>query len=202
MSPTPIPRRALFLSLFPLLLASAAAADPVEAKVSAIRALYNEIEGAELRTKRIEFESQDEPLSGTCTLHYRGDELVKIHLAYGFGDHGASDEYHYYDRGSLFFVYASDGSWGFTGQTLPNGESETIDSVTEHRLYLGDGTILRHLEKKASSKNPASLKGLLAKAANGPAQDASRGIQLVRHGQRAVAIRDAAGAIAVLTAGE
>lgn len=165
--------------------------------MTAIRALYNEIEGAKLRTKVIEFEAQDEPLAGTCTLHYQGDKVVKVHLAYGAGDHGASDEYFYYSGGQLFFAYASDGYWSFTGETLPNGESETIDSTTEHRVYVENGAVIRHLEKAAKSKKPEALKGLLAKAANAPSEDADRAARLVKRGGKARSVQDAPGAIAL-----
>lgn len=190
--------RRLFLASVAILGSDGLFAQSVEEKVTEIRARYNAIEGAKLRTKSIEFEARDEPLSGTCTLHYQGDEIVKIHLFYGAGDHGASDEYFYYTNGVLFFAYASDGSWGFTGGTLPSGESETIDSVVEHRVYIENGTILRHLEKTASSKKPAELKGLLAKAPNSPGSDPERASELVRHGQRALRVHDAGSALGVL----
>jgi hypothetical protein len=191
-------RRRLFLVLPALFVCHEMSAQSVEEKVAGIRARYNAIEGAKLRTKAIEFEAQDEPLSGTCTLHYQGEELVKIHLAYGAGDHGASDEYFYYTKGVLFFAYASDGSWGFTGATLPNGESETIDTVVEHRVYVENGAILKHLEKTASSKKPAELKGLLANAPNAPGSDTERAGNLLQHGLAAMGIHDAAGALKVL----
>jgi len=197
MNTIPISRRCLFLALLALSANLQVSAQSVEEKVTEIRARYNTVEGAKLRTKAIEFEAQDEPLSGTCTLHYQGDEVVKVHLAYGAGDHGASDEYFYYTKGVLFFAYASDGSWGFTGATLPNGESETIDTVAEHRVYIENGSILRHLEKKATSKKSAELKGLLAKAPNSPGADPERAGQLLQHGLRAVGIHDAASALAV-----
>jgi hypothetical protein len=198
MNTFPISRHCLLLALLALSARHEVAAQSVEEKVTEIRTRYNAIEGAKLRTKAIEFEAQDEPLSGTCSLHYQGDEVVKVHLAYGAGDHGASDEYFYYTKGVLFFAYASDGSWGFTGSTLPNGESETIDTVAEHRLYIENGTILRHLEKKATSKTPAELKGLLAKAPNSPGSDAERAGQLLQHGLRAVGIHDEGSALGVL----
>lgn len=197
MNTIPISRRRLLLALLSLFAVHEMSAQTVEEKVTGIRARYNDIEGAKLRTRAIEFEAQDEPLSGTCTLHYRGDEVVKVHLAYGAGDHGASDEYFYYTQGVLFFAYASDGSWGFTGETLPNGESETIDSVAEHRVYIENGVILRHLEKKASSKKPAELKGLLAKAPNAPSSDSERAKQLLQNGLAAVGIHDAPSALKI-----
>ncbi|MBL9157586.1 MAG: hypothetical protein JNJ70_08950 [Verrucomicrobiales bacterium] len=193
-----IRRRHFLCSLVPFLAAPVLLADAVEDKVTAIRALYNEIEGAKLRTRVIEFEAQDEPLAGTCTLHYQGDKVVKVHLAYGAGDHGASDEYFYYSEGKLFFAYASDGYWSFTGETLPNGESETIDSTTEHRVYVENGAVIRHLEKAAKSKNPEALPGLLAKAKNTPGEDTDRATRLVHRGGKASSVQDAAGVIALM----
>jgi len=197
MNTIPISRRCLLVTLLALSARHEVSAQSVEERVTEIRARYNAIEGVKLRIKAIEFEAQDEPLSGTCTLHYQGEELVKVHLAYGAGDHGASDEYFYYTKGVLFFAYASDGSWGFTGATLPNGESETIDTVTEHRVYIENGTVLRHLEKKATSKKSAELKGSLAKAPNSPGSDTERASQLLQHGLRAVGIHDSGSALAV-----
>lgn len=203
MRPTPSPVRNIVLPLLLLLFSiSGLKADPVEDKVKEIRARYGEIEGAKLRTRAIEFESQDEPLSGTCTLFFQGDEIVKVFLSYGAGDHGASDEYYYYKGGELFFVYASDGYWRFTGETLSNGESETIDSAVEHRVYIDQGRIIRHLSKEATSKNPAALKGLLAKAENRPSADADRAGWLLRRGLRAHTIRSAGDAIRALVADE
>ena len=88
---------------------------------------------------------------------------------------------------------------GFTGETLPSGESETIDTVAEHRVFIENGTILRHLEKKASSKNPAELKGLLTKASNSPSAASERAAQLLRHGLAAAGVHDAASALKAFT---
>ena len=192
-------RLRLLPALLSLVVIHETSAQTVEEKVSGIRARYNEIEGAKLHAKTIEFEAQEEPFSGACTLHHRGDEIVKVHLAYGAGDHGASDEYFYYTKGVLFFAYAADGSWGFTGETLPSGESETIDTVAEHRVFIENGTILRHLEKKASAKNPAEIKGLLAKASNSPSAASERAAQLLRHGLAAAGVHDAASALKAFT---
>lgn len=191
-------RRYFLSGLFLLSFGASLHADPVEDRVNWIRARYGEIEGANLRSRSFEFESQDEPLSGTCTLYFQGDEVVKVLLSYGAGDHGASDEYYYYNGGTLFFVYASDGYWRFTGETLSNGESETIDTAVEHRLYLDGGRIVRHLSKEATSKKPAALKGLLAKAENHPSADSDRAARLVRRGLRANSIRNSGAAIQVL----
>jgi hypothetical protein len=76
-------------------------ADATEDAVSAIRAKYNEIESARLTAREVNFESQDDPVSGTCTKYYLGQELVKVKLSYVMGDHGGSDEYFYYSNVSV-----------------------------------------------------------------------------------------------------
>lgn len=186
------PVSAALIAMSIVLVPSPAMADAVEEAVREIRSLYNTIEGKRLRSAKIEFETQDEPIFGTLTRYYDGVDLVKAHLSYGVGDHGATDAYFYYRGGELFFVFASDGTWMFTGATLPNGESETIDAVTEHRLYLSGGRLVRHLTKEAKSKNPDQLKGLIAKAANVSGTDSERAQVLVDYGQRAYGVTDKA----------
>ncbi len=190
MKPLPTgPSWVIASTLFALLFSSALQADPVEDQVKSIRARYNAIEGAKLTGTKVEFESQDEPVSGTCTTYAQGGAVVKVHLSWGAGDHGASDEYYYYDANGLFFVYASDGSWGFTGNTLPSGESETVDATVEHRVYLSGGQIIRHLKKEAKSTNPEALPGLIAKAPNLPVNDPERAAELLRRGQGAAWVK-------------
>jgi len=191
MNSASIPPLAWLCLLLPLIsVAPSLQADPVEDLVKQIRALYNSIEGAKLRSSKVVYEPEDEPLVLTCTNYFQGDSLVKVHLSFGGGDHGVSDEYFYYDQGRLFFIYASDGYWHFTGATLPNGESETVDGLAEHRLYLdGGGHVIRHLLKEVKSSNPDQLKSLLAKAENRPASNPERAARLLRHGYAANQIR-------------
>lgn len=186
------PSLAIALTLFTPLFIPGLRADPVEDQVKNIRARYNAIEGAKLTGTKVEFESQDEPVSGTCTTYAQGGAVVKVHLSWGAGDHGASDEYYYYDANGLFFVYASDGSWGFTGNTLPNGESETVDTTIEHRVYLAGGQIIRHLKKEAKSTDGEAVPGLIAKAPNLPANDPERAAELLRRGQGAASVKSPA----------
>lgn len=180
---------ALFFSLLAGALMPVAHADSTEDAVSDIRARYNQIEGKKLRSEKIDFEATDGPGSGSCTRYYQGSELVKIHLAYSLGDHGGSDEYYYYTGGQLFFAFATDSSWAFTGKTLPNGESETIDSATEHRAYFVEGTLIRHLFREAQSKDPKSLNSLLNKLPNKPCPDADRAAGLSRNGNAAFLVK-------------
>lgn len=196
------PSLTLAFTLFTLLVAPGLRADPVEDQVKNIRARYNAIEGAKLPGTKVEFESQDEPLSGSCTTYAQGGAVVKVHISWGAGDHGASDEYYYYDTNGLFFVYATDGSWGFTGNTLPNGESETVDTTIEHRVYLAGGEIIRHLKKEARSTNAGALPGLIAKAPNLPANDPERAGELLRRGQGAAWVRSPADLGALLMPSE
>jgi len=78
-------------------------ADEVDDAVKGIRAAYNAIEAAKLREETVEFESDDDPVSGSCTRYFKGDELVKIRINYSQGDHGGADESYYYTDGELFF---------------------------------------------------------------------------------------------------
>ena len=191
---------AIFIALLAGLLMPVAYADPTEDAVTDIRARYNLIEGAKLRSEQIDFEATDGPGSGTCTRYFQGNELVKIHLSYSLGDHGGSDEYYYYSGGQTFFAFATDSSWGFTGTTLPNGESETMDTATEHRAYFVDGTLIRHLFREAQSKDPKSLNSLLNKQPNKPCPDADRATSLSRMGNGAFQVKTPAALGKLLTA--
>lgn len=153
----------------------------VEGRIREIRAKYEAIENARLSKKTISFEGEDEPVNGECTLYRQGDRIVKAVFTYG-GEHGANDESYYYDDGLLFFVHASDGTWNFTGRTLPNGESETVDSVTEHRVYIDGGEIIRHLVKEAKSTDGSKLPAILAKTENKPGDSGGRAQRMLRVG--------------------
>jgi hypothetical protein len=165
--------------------------DPVEDRVKEIRSRYNEIESAKLKGTKVEFEGETEPITASCKTYFEGDQVVKVHLTWG-GDHFGSDEYFYYSGGRLIFVYASDGSWRFTGGTLANGESETIDEVVEHRVYLAEGTVIRHLQKSASSKKADEVASLLSKVENRPSDDTERAKELVAHGNAVYSVRTGA----------
>lgn len=195
MNPYPLSVRPAFCLLAATALLAAAVSpargDTVEERVKEIRSRYNEIESAKLKGRKVEFEGESEPITASCTTYTEGGEVVKVHLSWG-GDHFASDEYFYYADGQLLFVYASDGSWRFTGETLANGESETIDEVIEHRVYVSDGAVIRHLEKSASAGKADAIPALLAKAESRPGDDAGRAATLVEHGHAAASVKTAA----------
>lgn len=188
MNPTRLFSALFCFALGSCALAPAARADDLETKIREIRARYEAIEKAKPASQTIAFEGETDPISGECTIHRQGGEIVKVVFKYG-GDHGASEEYHYYTAGRLFFSYASDGAWSFTGRTLPNGESETVDSVTEHRVYYEGGTILRHLVKEAKSTDASKLPALLAKTNNQPGDSGERARRLLRMGQGLLAVQ-------------
>ncbi len=139
---------------------------PTEEIIKQIRADYNRIESASLESESFRFAPSDDPMEGTLTRYYLNDELVKIHFSYVAGDHGGADESYYYDQGELFFIYISDSSWSFTGKTNANGESETIDTFQEHRIYVAGNHSIRYLLKAARSKKPEEGPSALAKAEN------------------------------------
>jgi hypothetical protein len=169
-----------------------------EAIIKDIRARYNQIEGAKLRSQEIEFTSDSDPVSGTFTRYYQGDALVKIKLSYSMGDHGGSEEFFYYDQGELFFVFATDTAWGFSGETLPNGESGTVDTAIEHRVYFRQGAVVRHLSREVKSKDPTAISALLQKAPNIPGTDKERIGSLSSIGQGAYHATSGAAILKVL----
>jgi len=189
MKPHPTRRQAtaLFVAALTSFTLSPSRAADAEAIVKDIRERYNRIEGAKLRPQEIEFSSDSDPVSGTFTRYFQGNSLVKIKLSYGMGDHGGSEEYYYYDAGGLFFAFATDSAWGFSGETLPNGESGTIDTAIEHRAYFFDGSLVRHLSREAKSKDPAAISALLKKATNQPSSDSDRANRLYSVGHGAYA---------------
>ncbi|MAS93174.1 MAG: hypothetical protein CMO55_08255 [Verrucomicrobiales bacterium] len=177
-------RHFLFLAAIALVLSGPlnTQADGVEEAIKDIRAKYNQIEGWKKRAQKIEFEADGEPFFGTLTRYYSGESIVKIDFSYTAGDHGGSDESYYYDNGQLFFIYAADSYWSFTGNTLPTGESETKDTLIEQRLYFSNNQLIRHLRKEVSSTNPEALKSLVTKADNQPYQDSETANRLFLRG--------------------
>ena len=155
------------LSILTIILsASVCSALPTEEIIKQIRADYNRIESASLKSESFKFAPSDDPMEGTLTRYYLNDELVKIRLSYIAGDHGGADETYYYDQGDLFFIYISESSWKFSGTPKANGESETIDTFRERRIYVSGNQPVRYLLKTASSKDPEAGPSVLAKAEN------------------------------------
>lgn len=167
-----------------------ARAEDSEAAVKQIRERYQVIEAAKLRPQEITFASETDPLTGSLTRYFLGDELVKIKLVYVLGDHSEREAYFYYDSGALVFVFATDTVWKFSGELLPSGDSGTIDRAVQHRLYFDKNVLVRHLSREAVSKDPKRIATLLNSASNRPGTDSERAGQLARLGRDLYRVRD------------
>ena len=180
------------------LVAGTAMADETENRIKEIRGQYTAIESSKSKTEIIPFEAKDDPLSGSLTRFLKDDKLVKAVLSYTAGDHGGSDERYYFHDGKLIFIHVTDSSWQFGGKKQPNGEPGTIDTVTEHRIYLHDGKIIRNLTKQATAESAEDLTKKLEKAANKPSDDKERENELISHAAKVMEAKDAAGVLKML----
>jgi len=145
--------------------------DQADKMVKGIRSLYSSIEDGAKKSKTFSVQADEGPEEGKMTIYLQNGRLAKIHISYILGDHGGSDEYFYYNNGELIFAYLSDSSWRFSGKQKADGNQETIDKLTEYRLYLNQGKIIRSLKKTTESSNPKALKALIKKAKNEPCND-------------------------------
>tara|TARA_R110002096_G_scaffold301473_1_gene496377 strand:- start:1207 stop:1821 length:615 start_codon:yes stop_codon:yes gene_type:complete len=181
------------LCLLSVILPNSLQADWVEDAVTDIRGKYNQIEGANMQSNRIAWESDQEPASGTLVKYFSNGSVAKIHFSFAEGDHGGSDEYYYYWNGQLFFSFVTQSYWKFSGQTLANGESGTTDIAVEHRLYFSNGSLIRHLKKEAESANASALSGILAKKDNQNYQDLDLSNAVLSRGTRAPSVSNGSG---------
>ncbi len=173
--------------------ATNAQADWVEDAIKDIRVKYSQIEGWKKQKKSYEFEADDGPESASMTRYTYNGQVVQIDLGYSLGDHGAVNISYYYHNGQLFFAFRSAGSWSFTGKQLPNGESETMDSVTEDRLYFKDNQVIRLLRKDVDTKNPDDLGKILAKAQNLTVEDPGLAGDVQQKGFQVLNVKSSAG---------
>ena len=161
-------------------------ADPLDNVVREIRATYNTIEEADLSGKTLKWEPHNDPAQGRITQYYSEGNLVKVHLSFGEGGHGASDEYYYYSDGELFFAFVVGGYWKFSGRAKADGHAETVDIGSEHRLYFKEGRLFRHLYKHAQSTDPALIKSIMAATENAHYNDPEFVAQVQRRATLAV----------------
>ncbi|WAC21538.1 hypothetical protein OVA24_09095 [Luteolibacter sp. SL250] len=174
------------------LIATPASADETEDHIKTIRAQYAAIEAVGTKGEEIKFEAEGDPLSGTLTRFRKDGQMVKAVLSYTSGDHGGSDERFYYRDGKLFFIHVTDSSWKFGGKPASNGQPGTIDEVTEHRIYLHDGKVIRNLTKTASAESGEDLAKALAKAENKAPVDRERETAVLSHASALPGLKDAA----------
>lgn len=96
------------------------------------------------------FESQNDPISGTCTKYYLGQELAKVKVSYVMGDHGGSDEY--------FFKEASSSDASSMRAMLKKIENQTcMDQERGIRL-------MRHAKGASAVQNSGELGRLLSES--------------------------------------
>ncbi|MDF1853161.1 MAG: hypothetical protein P1U85_20150 [Verrucomicrobiales bacterium] len=147
------------LAVFALVAAPAIHAE--DERILEIRAKYNQTENAKLSQRTIKLD--DGPETAELVKSYDANGIL-VKMAFTSGsDHGFGTEYYYVDRGNLYFVFQTQGSWRFD----PNGpEGTTIDTSMERRVYYAKEQVIRHLLKEASSRNPEAVAGLLKKAEN------------------------------------
>lgn len=148
-----------------------------EARVAEIREWYAAIQGGKPSAERkVEFEADDEPFSGTLVARDYAGGLKAVTVSYVAGDHGGSDEHYYFKDGVLFFVFEVRHRWQFAPGGTPE-QPRTEDTRTEVRYYFDAETCIRQLQRSASSddaeKLPAILAGLEQRAVE-PGEEAER----------------------------
>lgn len=188
----PIAVAAAFLMTVP------AGANVTEGRIQEIRERYTEIESAQKTSVEIKFESEDDPLSGTLSHFKKDGKVVKAVLEYVHGDHSGIVERFYYHDGKLFFAHVTESTWRFTGTILPNGESETMDHVTEFRIYLHNGAVIRNLTKSATAKSGEDVDKALQKAQNKPSSEVERGARILDHARKVHDLKDGAAVLKML----
>ncbi|MCB1233164.1 MAG: hypothetical protein KDN19_23170 [Verrucomicrobiae bacterium] len=162
-------------------------ADDVEDRIKSIRADYNATESAELTAKEISFDGGSE-LAELTKYRNREGEIVKLKYVTG-SDHSAVTDYFYFKNGELYFIYQSQGSWSFDPK---GGESATIDTGREQRIYYDGDRVIRHLVKEVKSRDPDAISKLLADAENQSVNDSEAATGLQNAGYRLLKVEDRA----------
>lgn len=153
--------RLFLFSLLAAVFASPVSADPVEQEIQSIRERYYATEEAKLKTRVLRLEEA----GGTVELIKFYDDrglLQKMAFTEG-GDHGVATSYYYVDRGEIYFVFRSRGSWRFDTE---GPEGSTVDLAAERRIYVAKGKVIRHLYKQAETRDAEKLSAKLAKQEN------------------------------------
>lgn len=169
-------------------------AGPAE-RMTEIRGWYDTLQKAKPTAERkIEFESESDPLSGDCTIRDYDGGWQAITLSYAAGDHGGADEHFYFKNGTLFFAYVVSSSWQFAeGST--DDKPQTKDTRTEDRYYYDGATCVRRLTRNATAEDAEKLPATVAKLEQKQADPGEEAKELQT---RAAGLRDAKDAAAIL----
>ena len=134
--------------------------------IAAVRALYDEVEDANLATSRKEIESED----GLQIIIERSSDQTgvrRIALDVVAGDHGGFNIsiYYYKDSNMPGFVLWKDSYWRFDA----DNPDRTIDFFSEYRFYYSDdGDLARQLIKAYQGSTEPEIDRNAAQAVNKP----------------------------------
>lgn len=156
------------------------------ADIAKIRQSYDKIgKGKPTSTRKIEFKLEDQPMEGTITHRAFEGGLSSVTLSYTAGDHGGADEHFYYTDGAVFFIFVKAYEWRFAPDSTAE-KPASVDTLTETRYYIRNGTCVRALKRSATSRNAGKLPALVAKEENKEIEPGEAFLLLVK---RAAAMR-------------
>lgn len=106
------------------------------------------------------FKYECDERSGEVTFYSDKEGLKVVKHFYAEYSHFSSVENYFIKNGTPFFILKEDTSWNFDGGTPE--KPETKDDITEQRIYLQNGKVIKCLEKnytvKSSGSNPDPAK--------------------------------------------
>ena len=137
------------ISIGVLLLSQGAfAKSDVEDKIQHIKALYNELQKAPLKSISHDEACGSESAEGSSSkVFLQGDEIKIIKDEY-YGEMGKEFYIFYYENGKPFFILETEYLYSTPlMQPIPNMPKPT-QTITEYRYYIDDAKLLRLLEAK------------------------------------------------------
>jgi len=135
-----------------------------EERVDAIRDEYGRLQQEDHRERTVKWQAEDGPHEGEATIYSRGDALRAVRVDLFEGGHSYREIRYYYADGVPFFLFEKAGHWSFDGKR----EGDTIDRVTERRLYLSESgrRVVRQLEKSYEGRSEEDLQRAADEAVN------------------------------------
>lgn len=117
--------------------------------LNAIRNRFSTIEkqrkNAKLDTTSFTYNCYNEK-SGSVIFYTENDSLRLIEHRYNEYSHHEATDWYYIENDQPYFIFYDRLDWSFDGQS--QNENDTKESITETRIYLKDGKILKCLQKK------------------------------------------------------